>query len=263
MSFNKPPSIWHRLGSVWYRHMRVYTRSLISNALPPFLEPILFLVGIGFGLGLYIDTIDVGPEVVSFISFLASGLMITAAMFTAAFECSFGTFIRLQFDKVYDGMLGAPISVNNLLIGEILWAGTKGFFFSVAVVIVTVLIGALPLSSSLLVPLIGFVAGLMFAVLGFMVTSLVQNINHFNFFFSGFISPMFFLCGVVFPIDNLPEFVRPITEALPLTHPVRIVRSLTLQIPNPLWWWDLLYIALFIPLLGVWSIRRLRRKLID
>ncbi|HKJ86360.1 MAG TPA: hypothetical protein VKA06_09815, partial [Spirochaetia bacterium] len=110
------PPLMARIVSVWFRHVRVYSRNLISNALPPFLEPLIFLVGIGIGLGRYIETMDGFP----YLEYLGSGLLVTAAMFTAAFECTFGTYIRMEFDKVYEGMLAAPLTANNLMVGEIL-----------------------------------------------------------------------------------------------------------------------------------------------
>jgi len=102
---DEPPLV-ARIVSVWFRHVRVYSRNLISNALPPFLEPLIFLVGIGIGLGRYIETMDGFP----YLEYLGSGLLVTAAMFTAAFECTFGTYIRMEFDKVYEGMLAAPLT---------------------------------------------------------------------------------------------------------------------------------------------------------
>jgi lipooligosaccharide transport system permease protein len=87
-----PPLYW-RLFSVWYRHMRVYTKDIFSNGLPPFLEPLLFLAGVGLGLGTYITQ---SMEGLSYLEFLGTGLLVTAAMFTSSFECSFGTFIRLE-----------------------------------------------------------------------------------------------------------------------------------------------------------------------
>ena len=168
------PALGARLFAVWYRHVRVYTRNIFSNGLPPFLEPLIFLVGIGIGLGAYISHMDGFP----FIEYLASGLLVTTAMFTAAFECSFGTFIRLEFQKTYDGMLSAPITVNNLLVGEIIWAGTKGFFFTMAVLLVISVFRIIPLGMSLLSPVIGFFTGTMFAALSLLVTSFVKNINH-------------------------------------------------------------------------------------
>jgi lipooligosaccharide transport system permease protein len=245
--------------SVWFRHYRVYVKSLVSNGLPPFLEPLIFLAGIGLGMGKYVTSMENLPYIV----FLATGLPITAAMFTAAFECTFGTFIRLEFDKIYDGMLAAPISVNNLLIGEILWAGSKGLFFSLAVVCVEAVFGVVPMPLALLSGIVGFLTGTMFATISLFITSLVSTINQFNFYFTGFLSPMFFFSGVVFPLDNLPPIIRPVAEVFPLTHSVRMVRlldrgRLTGQVGI-----DLLFIAGFTVLAGLFAIRRLKRKLIQ
>ena len=253
------PPLWARIGSVWFRHVRVYSRNLISNALPPFLEPLIFLVGIGIGLGRYIETMNGFP----YLEYLGSGLLVTAAMFTAAFECTFGTYIRMEFDKVYEGMLAAPLTAKNLMVGEILWAATKGFVFTTSVLIIITAFGVLPLGWTLLTPFIGFLTGAMFAAFGLLVTSFVDTINHFNFFFSGVISPMFFFSGVFFPIENLPPIVRPISEALPLTHAVRLARALALETPNPLWWFDILYVAAFIGVVGWIAIIRIEKRLID
>jgi len=193
-------SLYGRLASVWYRHLTVYMRNIISNAFPPFLEPLIFLVGIGLGLGTYIATMDGMP----YIKFLATGLLVTVAMFTASFECTFGTFIRMEFDKNYDGILAAPISVRDLFVGEIIWAGTKGLFFSTSVLIMVTAFGILRTPTSLLAPIVGLMAGLMFACLALVVTSYVKTINHFTFYFTGCITPMFFFSGVVFPISRLP-----------------------------------------------------------
>ncbi len=256
------PTLGRRLGSVWFRHFRVYSQNLLSNAVPPFLEPLIFLAGLGLGLGRYVDNMAGLP----YVEFLAAGLMLTASMFTSSFECTFGTYIRMEFDKAYDGMLGAPISARDLLVGEILWAGaTKGFVFSFAVLLVTAAFGVVSLTNYWMAPLVGAVTGVMFAALGFLVTSWVKNINQFNFFFSAFISPMFFFAGVVFPLDNLPAVVRPVAEVLPLTHTVRILRMLTgSEMFNlGIMGWDILYTTALIVGVGAWGIGRLKRKLID
>ncbi len=200
------PPLYRRLYSVWFRHMRVYTRHLLSNGFPPFLEPLIFLAGIGLGLGTYIDKMDGVP----YIEYLGTGLLVTAAMWTAAFECSYGTFIRLEFEKVYDGMLAAPLTAENLIVGEIIWAGTKGLFFSFAVLCILTVFNIVQPPNSLIAPLIGFFTGVMFATLSLLITSFVKTINHFNFYMTGLISPMFFFSGVVFPTSKLPPFAQPI-----------------------------------------------------
>ena len=252
------PPLGRRLHSVWYRHMRVYTRNLVSNGLPPFLEPVIFLVGIGVGLGKYITSMDGMP----YLLFLATALPVTSSMFTAAYECTFGTFIRLEFEKAYDGMLAAPITVRDLFVGELLWAGTKGLFFAACVVAVMACFGTAPMPGSLLSPVVGFLTGMMFGALSLLVTSFVKNINHFNFYFTGLLSPMFFFAGTVFPLESLPPVLRPLAELLPLTHPVRLTRSLITGRPSAVLWADLAFLLVATALAGWYGIRRLRARIV-
>ncbi len=253
-----PPALSERLYSVWYRHMRVYTRNLISNGLPPFLEPIIFLVGIGLGLGRYIAEMDGIPYLV----FLATALPVTSAMFTSAYECTFGTFVRLEFQKAYDGMVAAPVTVGDLFVGEILWAGTKGLFFSTCVVVVMAAFGAIPMPMGLLAVPVGFLTGTMFGALSLVVTAFVKNINHFNFYFTGFLSPMFFFAGTVFPLESLPRAVRPVAELMPLTHAVRLTRGLATGRVSLVLLADFAFLVVVSLLAGWYAIRRLRARIV-
>lgn len=258
MNSNNLPSLTHRLYSVWFRHVLVYTRNLISNGLPPFMDPLIFLAGVGIGLGKYIGFMDDIP----YLQFLASGLLVTSAMYTSAFECTYGTFIRLEFDKVYDGMLAAPITASNLVVGEILWAGSKGFFFSFAVLVIMSLLRVIPLSTSAFSPFVGFLTGIMFGAISLLITSFVKTINHFSFYFTGILSPMFFFSGVVFPVSSLPKFLQPITWAMPLSHPVVLVRALCTGRFHAGLLLNLLYIAALSGVSGYFAVRRLRKRLI-
>ena len=258
MNSSNLPRLWHRLYSVWFRHLLVYTRNIVSNGLPPFMDPLIFLAGVGLGLGKYIVSMDNLP----YIQFLASGLLVTSAMYTSAFECTYGTFIRLEFDKVYDGMLAAPITASNLVIGEILWAGTKGLFFSFAVLIMVTLFGVLPLSTSVLAPLVGFLTGLMFGAMSLLITSFVKTINHFSFYFTGVLSPMFFFSGVVFPVSSLPKLLQPAAWFMPLSHPVALARALCTGRFHSALWLNLLYILALTLLSAFLAVRRLRKRLI-
>ena len=254
-----PPLHW-RLFSVWNRHMRVYTKYLFSNGLPPFLEPLIFLAAIGLGLGKYITE---SMEGLRYIEYLGTGLLATTAMFTAAYECTFGTFSRLEFQKVYDGMLAAPITANNLIVGEIIWAGTKGLFFSFAVTCVLVAFDIVSLPYCLGAPVMGFVTGVMFGSFSLLVTSFVKTINHFSFYFTGFISPMFFFSGVFFPVSSLPSFLHPIVELIPLTHCVRLVRAVCTNHYQLRLAGDLFYVIVFIVVIGLLATRRLRKRLVS
>lgn len=253
----KPP-LYQRLFSVWYRHMRVYTKNLVANGLPPFLEPLIFLVAIGLGLGRFITEMKGMP----YLPFLATGILVTTAMFTASFECTYGTYLRLEFDKAYDGMISAPITVNNLFTGEILWAGTKGFFFTLSVLCIVSAFGILSIETGALAPFVGFLTGAMFASLSLLITSFVSDINQFNFYFTGFLSPMFFFSGVVFSLDTLPKALQWISEVFPLTHSVRIVRAVCFQNYSRVHLYDLAYIVTVTFLCAFFAIRRLKRRLV-
>jgi lipooligosaccharide transport system permease protein len=223
------------------------------------MDPLIFLAGVGLGLGKYIVSMDNLP----YIQFLASGLLVTSAMYTSAFECTYGTFIRLEFDKVYDGMLAAPITASNLVIGEILWAGTKGLFFSFAVLIMVTLFGVIPLSTSALAPLVGFLTGMMFGALSLLITSFVKTINHFSFYFTGVLSPMFFFSGVVFPVSSLPKALQPVAWFMPLSHPVALARALCTGRFHASLCLNVLYIVVLSALTGYFAVRRLRKRLVQ
>lgn len=252
------PSLFSRLYSVWYRHFRVYTKNIVSNGFPPFVEPLIFLTAIGLGLGKYVGLIEGTP----YIRFLAAGIMVPPAMFTAAFECTFGTFLRLEFDKVYDGMISSSISVKDLLIGEMLFAGSKGFFFSFAVLMVVSLFKLISTPVALLSPIGGFFTGLMFASLSLFVTSFVKTINHFSFYFTGLLTPMFFFSGIVFPLDNLPPVLQKVALIFPLTHAARVVRAFCFNRFDAGLLLNAAYIIIFIIGFGYFAIRRLEKRLI-
>ena len=255
----KTPKFHRRIYSVWFRHFRVYLRHLISNGLPPFLEPLFFLAGIGLGLGSKLAPVDSIP----YITFLASGMLAPPAMFTAAFECTYGTFIRMNIDRVYDGMLGAAISEKDLILGEILFTGSKGLFFSASVMLVLTPFGLLSYPTVLLAPIVGFITGIMFGALGIVITSMVKTINHFNIFITGFLTPMFFFSGLVFPLSNLPEKARWIAETLPLTHCIRLIRSCSLGTTQPKMLFSLIYVIAFSALFSMLAVKLLRKRLID
>lgn len=254
-----PNSRWGRIISVWYRHVRVYSSNLLSNVFPSFLEPLILLAGLGIGLGAYLPSMGS----LSYLAFLASGVIVTGSMFAASYECTYGTFVRLEFDKVYDGMLSAPLSPGDLVLGEILFVGTKGFLFALAVLVVIWAAGIISYPLSFLATLSGFLCGLMFGALSMLVTTRIKNINHFNFYFTGLISPMFFFSGVVFPVENLSPALRLLAEALPLTHVVRLARAFCFpgQL-GPILLLDLLYCAAAIVVFSWLAERGLKKRMI-
>jgi len=256
------PSTLRRIGAVWYRHYRVYTRTLITNAFPPFLEPLLFIAAMGFTLSRFLgtQTLDGLP----FMDFLATGLMLMSSVFTSAFECTYGTFIRLNFDKTYDSMLAAPLLPRDIILGEILFASTKGAVYSSAVLCVLSIAGLVGTTGSLLTPFVGFFTAMLFAVASLLVTSFVHyNLDHFNFYFTGVLTPILYFCGTLFPVSSLPAPLGAIAEILPLTHLVRLERAVCFGGWGSEHLLGFVYCVVFIVVIGWIALCRFERRLID
>jgi lipooligosaccharide transport system permease protein len=217
-------SLFWSLYGVWYRHFRVYTKTFLANATPPLLEPLFFFTAVAIGLGNYVQ--PGGFEGLSYRTFVASGLVISSAMFTAIFETTFGTFVRLVFQKTYDAMLGTHLRVSEIFVGEMLFAATKGAVFSTVVLLVTMAFGARPNVWCVLVPVVGMLTSYLFASIGLIVTSYVKMINNFSFFTTGVITPLFFFSGTFFPIKGHYVWLDVVSNVLPLTHPIEISRAL-------------------------------------
>ncbi len=263
MNYNKDismPSRLKRILSVWYRHVRVYRINIYSNSITPLLEALIFLAGLGIGFGAYIKSFGS----IDYLLFLGSGMVGVTAMYAAAFECSFGTFIRLDYEKIYDGILGASISIEDMLIGEILFVGTKGFVFSLATLIVTWLVGIITSPLSIFAAFIGIIVGIMFGVLSMAITSVVKNINHFNFYFTGVLSPMFFVSGTTFPVENLPSIFIYIAKIMPLYHATVLIRAFCVPgMINVSLLYNLLYCIIFIVIIGYFAINGMKRRMLE
>lgn len=212
---------WSLYG-VWFRHYRVYTNTLLANALPPVLEPLFFFTAIAFGLGKYLPEFEEMP----YRAYIASGILVTSAMFTGIYECTFGTFVRLVFQKAYDAMLGTHLRVSEIFTGEMIFTGTKGAVFSTIVMLVTAAFGVRLSPWCALVPLVGFLTGYLYGAIGLIVCSYVKTINNFNFFLTGVVTPMFFLSGAFFPIRGIHPAVDVVSYINPLSHSVQLSRAL-------------------------------------
>ncbi len=252
------PGVVRRVTSIWLRHQKCYCKHLLANGFPPFVEPILFLVAIGIGLGRHIHTIDG----VAYSHFVASGLMASTSMFTSTFELTYGTYIRMEFAKVYDSILSTPISVADAFVGEILWAGSKGVFFSTAVLITISLMGMVHSPLGILAPVVGGITGVIYGALALIVTSYVKDINNFNFYITGACTPMFFLSGIFIPVDELPGYLQQLSYWVPLTHCVSLMRALIFGTIALSHLTDLAWLLICIVIVVFLAVMRMKKRLI-
>ena len=217
------PKLTYRVWMVWRRNFDVFTKTIAVNFIPSLLEPILYLLAFGFGLGGFIPSIR-GQ---SYISFIAPALVAISVMNGSFFECTFASFVRMYFQKTFDAIVATPVSVEEVVAGELLWGATRATINTTIVLAVVAAFGLISTPLFLLVIPFAFFGGLMFASIAMCFTSVAPNIDFFNFPSFLFLTPMFFLCGTFFPLTSLPSAVQGTAMAvLPLTHVVNIMRGL-------------------------------------
>ncbi len=198
-------------------------RKLIGPALVfNFGEPILYLLGLGLGLGSFIGNMGEMP----YLTFLASGLIASSAMTTASFEGTYSVFTRMIPQRTYEAILATPLEVDDILAGEMLWCGVKSLISAVAILVVASLLGVVASWNALWTLPIAFLIGLCFAGPAIVMSSIVSNYDFFSFYSVLVITPMFILSGVFYPIETMPTLLQTIVQVLPLSHAVALVRPL-------------------------------------
>lgn len=249
---------WPYAVAVWRRNFAMYRRTWKLNLLPNFFEPVLYLMAIGIGVGSYVTEM----AGMSYAEFLAPGLVCVAAMNGASFEVTYNVYVRLNFDKTYDAMLTSPISVDDILVGELLWAMTRVMIYGGSFLVIAMLFGLAPLPGALLaIPIIPL-TGLLFATLGLAFTLRIPNIDLFSFYFTLFLTPLFLFSDVFFPIaERLSPELQWVAELLPLVHPVRLTRAAFQGQPSPYWVQDVLYLLGLSTLLFYGASRTIRKRL--
>jgi len=244
--------------AVWRRSLAMYAQSWKWNILPNFFEPVFYLASLGIGVGAYIQ--EMGG--VSYVQYLAPGLVCVAAMNGASFEVTYNTFVRLEFEKAYDLMLTAPIEADDVLAGELLWAMTRVAIYGGTFYLATIVFGLAQLPHSLAMLGVIPLTGLLFGALGFAFTLRIKTIDLFSFYFTLFLTPMFLFSGVFFPIEErLSGVWLWVAEATPLFHPVRLAHMAFEGSFRMVALWDVAYVAVATTLLLAWSRRRLRERL--
>ena len=225
------PKLTYRVWKVWRRNFDVFNKTLATNFLPSLLEPILYLVAFGFGLGGFIPSIRGQP----YINFIAPALVAIAMMNGSFFECTFGSFVRMYYQKTFDAIVATPVSVEEVVAGELLWGATRATINASIVLVVVAAFGLITSPLFVLVIPIAFFVGLMFSSIAMCFTAAAPNIDFFNFPSFLFLTPMFFLSGTFFPLTSLPSAAQVVAFAvLPLTHAVDITREIVASNVEPI-----------------------------
>jgi len=230
------------------------------NFFPPLLQPILYLVALGLGLGSIVETI---PGFRSYIEFIAPALIAMSMMNASFFECTYGSFVRMYYQKTFDAIITTPISIEEVIAGELLWGATRSLIDSSIVLGVVAAFGLIGSQFFVMIPIIAFLAGLMFSGMAMCFTAIASNIDFFNYPSFLLITPMMLICGTFFPLSSLPESIQIVANLfLPLTHAVILSRGLMIGNLEPFAILSLMWLVIATPIFFVLSISLMKRKLI-
>ena len=215
------------------RHLTVYRRNWHTAALPPLLEPIILLLAFGVGLGGFIPDFAWRGRPVAYLAYLAPGMLAYTAFMTAFFQALFAAYIRMHYQKTWEGQLITQVRLEHVVWGEALWAATLGTVYALIVLLVLAgfsLAGGLHFhwaSAFLVVPLL-FLAALAFATLGLLFTALVPSIDHMNIPFFLVIMPLGFASSTYFPLEGDSPWTLAWLILNPLHHLAEGLRLLLL-----------------------------------
>jgi len=247
------------IGGVMSRELANFRSFWKATTFSSVLEPIVYLLAFGLGLG---ATVVNQVEGLDYVEFVGTGMVATAVIFSSAFPAMFGTFVKHRFQRTYDAILAAPVDVEELVTAEMLWIGIRAGVYGSFPLVVTFFFGLDPTPGMLLVPLFCFVTALAFAAFGIAIAATVAKIDQFNYVTTLVITPLFLVAGTFFPIQGLPEGVQAAAQLNPLHHLVELVRHASFGFEGL----DLVRLAVLVAFAAVlWrvAVNRMTKRLID
>ncbi len=245
--------------AVWRRHLAVYRQTWLVNCLPPISEPIVYLLAFGLGFTPMVNELLYLGVAIDYPRFLAPGMIAVGLLFQSFFEGAYGSFIRLNYQRTWQAMLTTPLTFRDVFIGDWLWAATRGLIAGLLTAAVTIALGLYSIQGLLVALPMLVVGGLLFAAVGLYTAGLVKTIDQVNVPVFLLIVPMFVLCGTYFPRDNLPQWLKILTDLLPLSTLVDTLRW-PLGLPTT-WIWQVLWLGVLLIVMTGLAARQLWRKL--
>jgi lipooligosaccharide transport system permease protein len=238
----KIPSLWRVPSLTWLwwpvflRNLLVWKKLAIPSLVGNIAEPLIWLVAFGYGMGALVGQVTLNGQQVPYMLFLASGSICMSAMQAASFEALYSAFSRMQVQKTWDGIMNAPVTLDDIVFAETLWAAFKSLFTVSIIMVVMLLLGISHEWTQVLAWPVLLLTGVTFACIAMIFTALAKGYDFFTYYFTLFLTPMMFLSGVFFPRDQLPGWVQVIAQWLPLGAAIDIVRPLFMgQMPTEVW----------------------------
>lgn len=252
-----------RFVRVWQRDLTVYRKIWKISLLPPLLEPLLYLLAFGVGLSGLVGAMPYRGTAVPYLSFIAPGLLAINIMQNAFFENTYGSFVRMVYQKTFSAILATPLSPEDVIAGEIAWGATKSVIATTIMMAVIAPFGFLTFPSALAIVPLAFVGGLAFGSVAMLFTATLPSIEVFNVPTFLFVTPMFFFSGTFFSTERLPVWAQNAALCLPLTHLAEATRALALGRATVLTLANVGYLAAFTAVFFPLALRLMRKRLVQ
>ena len=218
------PSFSPRFLPVWRRNLLVWRKLAFASVLGNIADPLLYMVALGYGLGSLVGEVGGMP----YVAFIGTGMVCQSAMFTASFEGMYSAFSRMHVQRTWEGIINAPIGLDDVMLAEWMWTGTKAVMSTAAILAVIMALGFGHTWLSLWILPLGFLVGLVFGAFGLVMNALAPGYDFFTYFFTLVITPMLLLSGVYFPVEQMPAWLAAVSNVLPLKHAIDLARPLML-----------------------------------
>ena len=243
--------------SVAGRNARVFSRLWKGSLAPQFVDPLFYLVAMGYGLGTYVAHING----IAYRDFIAPGLIASSVMWAASFECTYNVYIRMREYHLYDAVLSTPVEVQDLVAGDLAWSSIRAVIYGTVFLSVVAAFGLIDSWWALAIPLAVVIGGLAFSTIAYTFTALIPRIDLYSYYFTLGITPMFLFSGIFFPFNRLPGWVEVAAWFTPLYHLVEVTRGLATG-PGPI---VLVHLAILLAIsaaLFTIPVRAVRRRLV-
>ncbi|HVP80454.1 MAG TPA: ABC transporter permease [Thermodesulfobacteriota bacterium] len=262
MTERLPGRISRRFLRVWQRNLKVYKKSWKISFIPPFLEPLFYLIAFGVGMSGLVGSLRYRGSDISYVSFIAPALIGVSIMYNSFFETTYASFVRMYYQKTFDAMLATPLSLEEVITGEIAWGATKSLIAAAIMMVVIGFFGLLRFPESLLLLPLAVLGGIAFASIGMFFTGIVANIEMFNLPVFLFVTPMFLFSGTFFPLENLPPWAQQFALVFPLTHLTNLARAFSFGRIELSLLWNTAYLLVFSILFFPLAISKMHQRLI-
>ena len=244
--------------AVWRRNVVVHLRLWKLNLVAPIIEPVISVLGFGWGIGALVAGKVTG---IPYLTFVGAGLLGVTVLMRAMFETTYAAYFRMVYQSTYDAILATPVDAESLAFAEILWAITHGLFDTLIIMTVLIVFGAATSPLAILAPLPLLTGATFMAGLSLGITAHVHDIDAFNVYMAVFFSTMY-VSGAFFPLDVLPMWLQIPARVLPMTESIDLTRAFLTGRFLVRHAYEAAYLLISALVACEWAMRSLRRRMV-